>query len=322
MEKESYPRSLSEFEARFASSEDCLRYLAQLRWPNGFVCPQCGSHDAWTTARGLWHCRKCDRQTSVTAGTILHGVRSPLTLWFRAMWHITSQKYGANALGLKRTLGLGSYQTAWEWLHKLRRAMVRPGRDRLTGIVQVDETYVGGKKKPGKRGRGAAGKVPVGIAVEDKGLEGIGRIRLAALPDVSSISLEAFVENSVTPDSTVITDGWKSYGGLSSKGYQHVICEDPNELALPHLVASLLKRWLLGTYQGAVRQGCLPYYLDEFAFRFNRRTSASRGKLFFRLVQHLLAVDPVPRPTLGGLCKGDAEDDFDTDGADVGDHNI
>lgn len=200
--------------------------------------------------------------------------------------------------------------------------MVRPGRDQLTGTVQIDETYVGGKRKPGKRGRGAAGKVAVGIAVEDKDLEGIGRIRLAALPDVSSMSLEAFAESSVAPGSIVVTDGWKSYGGLPAKGYRHEICEDPKELALPHLVASLLKRWLLGTYQGAVRQGCLPYYLDEFTFRFNRRTSASRGKLFFRLVQHLLAVDPAPRPTLVGLCKGDEEDEFDTDDAKMGDHNI
>ena len=310
MEDNDYPTSLPEFEARFATQEACVRYLAQLRWPNGFVCPNCGGHDVWMTSRGLWHCRACDRQTSATAGTVLHGVRSPLSLWFRAMWHITNQKYGANALGLKRALGLGSYQTAWEWLHKLRRAMVRPGRDRLSGTVQVDETYIGGKK-PGKRGRGAAGKVAVGIAVEDKELEGIGRVRLAVLPDVSSESLESFIGESIMPGSMVITDDWKSYKGISAQGYRHTICEDPTELPLPHLVASLLKRWLLGTYQGAVRRGCLPYYLDEFTFRFNRRTSASRGKLFFRLVQHLLDIDPVPRPTLVGLCKADEEDEFD-----------
>jgi len=318
---EDYPTSLLEFEARFATQEDCLRYLAQQRWPNGFICPKCSGRDSWITSRGLWHCRVCERQTSVTAGTVLHGVRSPLTVWFRAMWHITSQKYGANALGLKRVLGLGSYQTAWEWLHKLRRAMVRPGRDRLSGAVQVDETYIGGKK-PGKRGRGAEGKVAVGIAVEDKELEGIGRIRLEVLPDVSSKSLEAFIKQSITPGSTVITDGWKSYGGISAQGYHHAMCEDPKELPLPHLVASLLKRWMLGTYQGAVRRGCLPYYLDEFTFRFNRRTSTSRGKLFYRLVQHLLNVDPVPRPSLVGLCKGDDEDEFDGDGTKALDHNI
>jgi transposase-like protein len=262
------------------------------------------------TSRGLWHCRTCSRQTSVTAGTILHGARSALPLWFRAMWHITNQKFGANALGLKRTLGLGSYHTAWEWLHKLRRAMVRPDRDRLSGTIQVDETYIGGKK-PGKRGRGAEGKVAVGIAVEDKELEGIGRIRLAVIEDVSSESLNAFVCDSIEPGSAVMTDGWKGYGSIPAIGYVHKICEIPEELPLPHLVASLLKRWLLGTYQGAVRRGCLPYYLDEFTFRFNRRTSASRGKLFYRLVQHLLDVDPAPRPTLTGLCKGDQADEFD-----------
>ena len=271
MEDKDYPTSLPEFEARFATQEACLRYLTQLRWPNGFVCPNCSGTNVWMTSRGLWHCRACGRQTSATAGTVLHKVRSPLPLWFRAMWHITNQKYGANALGLKRALGLGSYQTAWEWLHKLRRAMVRPGRDRLSGTVQVDETYIGGKKS-GKRGRGAEGKVAVGIAVEDKELEGIGRVRLTVLPDVSSKSLESFIGDSIVPGSMVITDDWKSYNGISAKGYSHTICEDPTELPLPHLVASLLKRWLLGTYQGAVKRGCLPYYLDEFTFRFNRRT--------------------------------------------------
>lgn len=310
---EDYPKSLREFQARFSTDEACLQYLIALRWPDGFACPGCDGREAWATSRGLLHCQRCGKQTSVTSGTVLHGVRKPLTLWFQAMWHVTSQKYGANALGLKRVLELGSYQTAWEWLQKLRRAMVRPDRDRLSGTVQVDETYIGGKKKPGKRGRGAAGKVAVGVAVEDKAEQGIGRIRLAVLPDVSGSSLGAFVEKSVAPGSLVVTDGWDGYGVLPSRGYRHGICEGPDQLSLPHLVASLLKRWWLGTYQGAVRRGCLPYYLDEFTFRFNRRASGSRGKLFYRLTQQMLQVDPAPRPTLLGLCKQDEDNQFDID---------
>ena len=185
---EDYPSSQDEFERRFRTEAECLEYIVRLRWPEGFVCPRCGGADAWQTGRGLWHCRLCRAQTSATAGTILHGSRKPLLLWFRAMWHITSQKYGANALGLRRALDLGCYETAWQWLHRLRRAMVRPGRDQLCGCTQVDETYVGGRKL-GKRGRGAEGKAIVAIAVEDKGTEGIGRIRLEHVPDASSDSL-------------------------------------------------------------------------------------------------------------------------------------
>jgi len=175
--EENYPRTLLEFEKQFSTESRCADYLMKMRWPGGFLCPHCGAGSPWLTARGQFHCSQCGIQTTVTAGTIFHRARKPLPLWFRAMWHITGQKYGANALGLQRILDLGSYHTAWQWLHKLRKAMVRPGRDRLSGIVEVDETYVGGKK-PGKRGRGAAGKALVGIAVEDKGKEGIGRIRL------------------------------------------------------------------------------------------------------------------------------------------------
>lgn len=214
------------------------------------------------------------------------------------MWHITGQKYGANALGLQRVLDLGSYHTAWEWLHKLRRAMVRPGRDLLSGNVEVDETYVGGKK-PGKRGRGAAGKALVGIAVEDKGEEGIGRIRLVHLEDASSDNLTRFVQGIVQPGSTIRTDDWIGYGRLPEAGFRHVVVGS-KELKLAHLIAALLKRWLLGTYQGAVRPSHLAYYLDEFTFRFNRRTSASRGKLFYRLVQQAMMVDPAPAATLKG----------------------
>lgn len=307
---EDFPRSLAALEARFTTEAACLEYLATLRWPEGFVCPQCGGGQAWHTARGLWHCQQCRTQTSVTAGTLFHRTRLPLRLWFRAIWHITSQKYGANALGLQRILGLGSYGTAWQWLHKLRRAMVRPGRDQLTGCVQVDETYVGGRKKPGKRGRGAAGKVLVAIAVEDKGPEGIGRIRLQPLRDASAKSLGGFVGAMIAPGSVVATDDWSGYGSLASVGYTHRVLSS-KELALPHLVASLVKRWLLGTYQGAVKPTHLAYYLDEFTFRFNRRTSRSRGKLFYRLVQHAVLVDPVPGNRLKAAIPAAPDEDFD-----------
>jgi transposase-like protein len=176
--------------------------------------------------------------------------------------------------------------------------MVRPGRDQLTGIVEVDETYVGGKKT-GKRGRGAAGKALVGIAVEDKGQEGIGRIRLWHLEDASGDNLTQFVQGIAQPGSTIRTDDCSGYNRLADKGFNHIVFPS-HDLKLAHLVASLMKRWLLGTYQGAVRPSHLVYYLDEFTFRFNRRTSASRGKLFYRLVQQAMMVDPAPVISLKG----------------------
>jgi transposase-like protein/ribosomal protein L37AE/L43A len=295
---EDYPKTIMEFENKFRSEEDCQKYLIRLRWPDGFMCPQCQHEKAWRTSRGLFHCTNCDFETSVTAGTIFHGTRKPLQWWFRAMWYITNQKYGVSALGLQRALGLGSYHTAWTWMHKLRRAMVRPGRDRLDGIVEVDETYIGGGK-PGKRGRGAAGKVLVVIAVQldDKR---IGRIRLQRVPDASGKSLEKAVGDTVALSSIVRTDGWNGYSRLGTKGFVHEIARQEAEVGdnlLPkcNIVASLLKRWLLGTHHGAVQASHLDYYLDEFTFRFNRRTSGSRGKLFFRLVQQAVAIDPVPR---------------------------
>lgn len=217
------------------------------------------------------------------------------------MWHITSQKYGANALGLQRVLGLGSYHTAWRWLHRMRRAMVRPDRDQLHGMVEVDETYIGGERS-GKRGRGAANKVLVVIAVEDKGgskHRGIGRIRLGRVADASGDSLLGFTQKNVLPGSRVRTDGWSGYEPLAGAGYSHIVV-GAMELTIAHLVASLLKRWLLGTYQGAVNVNHLDYYLDEFTFRFNRRTSASRGKLFYRLVQQAVKTDPVPGSQIVG----------------------
>ena len=211
-------------------------------------------------------------------------------LWFRAIWWVTSQKNGASAKNIQRVLELGSYKTAWVWLHKLRRAMIRPGRDRLSGLVEVDETYIGGKK-PGKRGRGAEGKVLVAIAVEDKGENKIGRIRLNIIPDASSASLTGFAKQCIEKESTIRTDDWQGYSDLRFFGYFHEVVKS-TDLKIAHLVISLLKRWLLGTHQGAVSHEHLTYYLDEYTFRFNRRTSNHRGKLFYRLLQNAMEIEP------------------------------
>lgn len=304
MNSEDYPMTVLEFEERFASEAACRKYLFDLRWPEGFVCPRCGGRRSWETRRGLYRCCGCDVQASLTAGTIFQDTHKPLRVWFRAMWYVTNQKHGVSALGLQRVLGLGSYRTAWTWLHKLRRAMVRPGRDRLSGTVEVDETYVGGEK-PGKRGRGAAGKALVVIAVEDKGVEGIGRVRLQRVKDASAQSLTAAVQAAVAAGSTVRTDEWGGYSSLDSAGYTHTVAREatePGESPLPlvHRVASLLKRWLLGTHQGAVCASHLDYYLDEYTFRFNRRACRSRGKLFYRLVQQAAAIAPVTGQDIRG----------------------
>jgi len=250
---------------------------------------------------GLIRCIECHNDISVIAGTIFHGTRKPLKLWFQAIWYITSQKIGGSALGLKRVLGLNSYQTAWSWLHKMRRAMVRSGRQPLSGTVEVDETLVGGKDKGGKRGRGAGKKTIVVVALEVFDPKGFGRVRMQRIPDVSSKSLIPFIRNEVAPGSTVVTDSWSGYTGLEELGFVHnkiniADSGDPAHVSLPgvHRVASLLKRWLLGTHQGAVRAEHLDYYLDEYTFRFNRRTSRARGLLFYRLLSQSVCVAPVP----------------------------
>lgn len=292
-----------EFEQCFSSEEACREYIFKLRWPEGFRCPRCGHEKAWLKSRKLYHCAHCGYETSITAGTIFQDTRQSLYIWFRMIWYVVSQKNGVSALGLQRTLGLHRYETIWIMLHKLRIAMVRPGRERLLGIVEVDETYIGGKK-PGKRGRGAGGKSLVVIAVEDKE-DHLGRIRLRRVADASAASLIPFVQENVEPGSAVRTDDWTGYKGLSSKAYNHTaVSQSANVgeylLPLTHRVASLLKKWLQGTHQGAVRSSHLDYYLDEFTFRFNRRTSRSRGKLFYRLLQQAVNVEPVKGQDIRG----------------------
>src|SRR6266536_993750 len=298
-----YPRSAGEFQAWFRADEDCLDYLEWLRWPGGFTCPSCGHAGGWRLGDGRFECAACHRRTSVTAGTFFDRTRTPLTVWFTACWLFATQKDGISAQSLQRSLEIGSYPTAWAMLHRLRSVLVRPGRDRLSGTVQVDETFLGGAE-PGLRGGRAPGKkVLTGIAVEVSEPKGIGRCRMAVLADGSAESLHPFITGAVEPGARVITDGWKGYCGLDGLGYTHdrrsqraarARGDDPGEL-LPavHRVASLARRWLLGTHQGSVDEAHLPGYLNEFAFRFNRRRSASRGLVFYRLLELAAGHDPV-----------------------------
>ncbi len=297
-----YPRSTGEFQSWFQTDEDCLDYIEWLRWPQGWRCSSCGGAAGWRLGDSRIMCTSCGSRTSVTAGTIFDKTRTPLTVWFTAAWWFATGKDGISAQSLKRTLEIGSYQTAWAMLHRLRSVLVRSGRDRLRGVVEVDETYIGGDE-PGLSGGRAKGKKSlVAIAVELKQPRGYGRCRMAVLPDASSATLDALVRENVEPGSTVITDGWHGYDHLTSMGYVHdqrsqraarARGEDIGEL-LPgvHRIAALAKRWILGTHQGSVEAPHLDSYLNEFVFRFNRRTSRSRGLLFYRVLE--LAVDHAP----------------------------
>lgn len=313
-----YPRTFQEFDAWFATEDSCREYVRRLRWADGFVCPRCGSAgEPWAASRERLHCRSCQFQTSLTAGTVFEGTRKSLRTWFLAMWFVTSQKNGVSALGLQRVLGFGSYQTAWAWLHKLRRAMVRPRRDRLNGVVEVDETYLGASEE-GKRGRQTETKAIIAVAAEKYG-RGIGRIRLRRIDDASADSLLPFVQAAVVPGATVHSDGWQGYAALPALGYDHQVTviaagDQPAHEVMPrvHEVASLLKRWLIGTHQGGIQKSHLDYYLDEFTFRFNRRRSKARGLLFYRLAQQAVAIGPTPyrellaktgTPTKNGLLE-------------------
>jgi len=307
-----YPETLQEFDEWFPTEQACLDYLQKLRWPDGFVCPVCNGRKAWEMNTGLFRCSVCKHKVSIISGTIFRGTRKPLRIWFQAIWYITNQKSGGSALGLKRLLGLGSYQTAWSWLHKMRRAMVRDGRSLLSGNVEVDETLVGGKEQGGKRGRGAGNKSIVLIAVEVHEPMGFGRVRMQRASDASADSLIPFVCRNVEPGSVVITDCWKGYSMIKTHGYTHKKINisqsgDPAHVHLPgvHRIASLLKRWLLGIHQGAVRPEHLDYYLDEYTFRFNRRASKARGMLFYRLLEQAVTIDPLPyRKIVGGQIEG------------------
>lgn len=298
-----YPRSLGELGSWFATDADCLDYLEWLRWPDGFDCPRCGHSGGWPLGDGRFQCMACRARTSVTAGTIFDRTRTPLTVWLMAIWLFATQKDGVSAQSMQRALEIGSYQTAWAMLHRVRSVLVRPGRERLTGTVEVDETFIGGEE-PGLRGGRAKGKKSlVVIAVEVKSPRGLGRCRMAIIPDASAASLHPFLTAHIEPGATVITDAWQGYGSINHLGYvrdkrsQRAARRrggDPFAL-LPnvHRVASHTKRWLLGTHQGSVDEAHLQHYLDEFVFRFNRRTSRSRGLVFHRVLQLAVGHQPV-----------------------------
>jgi transposase-like protein len=277
-----------------------LDYLDWLRWPEGFVCPHCGCVVSWEMNGRVWRCGDCRRRVSRTAGTIFQDTRTPLTVWFAAAWYMTTSKNGVSASQLQTLLGLGSYQTAWAMLHRYRAAMgLMSGHDLLRGTVEVDETFVGGTK-PGPGGRGALGKTLVGVAVELHDPKGFGRVRLRVIPNAATPTLRQLLTETVEPGALVVTDGWQPYRRATAGtwGHQrHPISGsglEANEL-LPavHRVASLFKRWLLGTHQGSITPGHLPAYLDEFTFRFNRRQARSRGLLFYRLMQCAVDAPPV-----------------------------
>lgn len=284
-----YPMTFREFIKRFPDEENCRNYLYTLRFPEGFVCPKCEHNQQWKIGMLLYECSKCGHQTSVIAGTAFQDTRKPLMDWFIAIWWVTTQKNGASAQGLQQVLGLRSYQTAWTWLHKIRVAMVNPHRTKLSGKIEIDEAYIGGKAE-GKRGRGAEKKVLVIVAVEWDGKK-LGRCRMSIIPDASSNSLHSFIIGNIEKGSELITDGWTGYNGIEGEGFSRSIHiqkgKEDEEKLLPHIhtIIGLLKRWLLGTHQGAVEQKHLQSYLDEYVFRFNRRTSAQRGLLFYRLLE-------------------------------------
>lgn len=317
----SFPATVTAFEQMFATDADCATFLVNLRWPQGYACTRCGCTKTWMTSDRRLVCSKCRHKQSIVADTLMARTHYPLKTWFLVAWCVCEQKNGVSALGLQRAIGFGSYHTAWQWLHRMRRAMVLPGRNKLNGEVEVDETFIGGVKT-GKRGRGAAGKALVLMAVEVRALKttkrgrAVGRIRLLVIPNATAVTLLPAVAELVDMGSNVVTDGLSSYTGLQKAGFNHTVSRANTALVgvdpLPkcHRVASLLKRWLLGTHQGSVDHAFLQFYLDEFVFRFNRRTSGShltkshrrtfgnRGLIFRRLLEQAVAHPPIKKRNL------------------------
>ncbi len=307
MTRPPFPKSFPEFARQFNSEDACFQYIIQSRWPDGFQCGRCDSDKAYTrNGFKAIQCARCDKVYSATAGTVMHRSRQPLCSWLWAAYLVVTDKRGMSAVQLRRQLGINRYETAFNMLHKLRAAMVNPGRELLHGEIEVDETYIGGPK-PGKRGRGASGKALVVGATEVKNGRP-QRVRFKLIGSATQKELSAFVHTTIETGSTVITDGLTSYGSLGQEGYHHVVQlptkGESEESVLPHLhiAFSNLKTWLLGTHHGAVSKKHLQAYLSEFAFRYNRR-----GNLQAAFQTLLGLTGKVEGPTYKGLYKGEFE---------------
>ena len=282
MPRPPFPKNLREFQRQFATEDACQDYLAACRWPDGFVCPRCQHRRGYRLSeQRRWQCAACRYQVSLTAGTILHNTKTPLTVWCWATYLTVTDKRGLSALLLQRQLGLRRYETAWLLLHKLRRGMVNTTREPLHGDVELDDTWVGGPQAGIRGSRQLKGrKAAIVLVAVEKRAERSGRTRMAVVPDVKQSTMRAFVHQHVAPGSTIYTDGLKSFTDLPAADVRHVARTQPVKTALRRGVPSVvpladrvignLQQWLIGTHHG-VSKGQLQVYLDEFVFRHNRR---------------------------------------------------
>jgi len=312
-----YPKNFLEFIDYFATDIECRRYLLAVRWERGFVCTHCGYDEYWTNDEiSYCICKKCHRRISLLAGTVMQDSKLPVRVWLLAMWLFATQKDGVSAKHLQENLGLNSYKSAWSLLHKLRVAMIRSDREKLSGVVEIDEEYIGGTLEGGKRGRGSENKQLVAVAVQLEEILGenpdrpslrnykLAKIRAKHIANASKIELHGFINENIEKGSILIRDGWNGYSGIDDEGYSSEITKiseaDSEDEKLPHvhLAISLIKRWILGTYQGSIDKDYLQMYLEEFSFRFNRKTSHSRGWLFYRMVQGAVSTKPHPYENL------------------------
>jgi transposase-like protein len=291
------PGTIVELMGQFPDEAACVEFLRKLRWPKGFVCPRCGARESvMLQTRRLEQCRTCRYQASLTAGTMFHRTRKPLRLWFLAIFFVGRHKTGISALQLQKDLGLGSYKTAWAWLHKLRSALHERPESRLTGLVEADETYVGGRER-GFLGRRLEGKSLVAAVVENRG-ERAGALRMQVVRAASRAELGPFIRGAIDQaHATVKTDAWPGYGDLRKQGVKHRAVVQGNRARAPkilpwsHIVFSNLKGWLRGTFHG-VSNKHLPRYLQEFVYRTNRRWL--EHDLFFYILRRAVQGEPLP----------------------------